>query len=191
MVATGYGRDREGQARSRYGYARAVALCRRPAPGNHPATARIRHAEDTVETIEGQQPPDDIVAFLQQWPWEWCGTLTFRQDVHPEAADKQFRRFVMQLNRVLYGHHWRKRGRGIRWVRALEYQRRGVLHYHVLLAGVSGLRPRDCAALWYARAGLAKIELIRDTVAALRYFSKFVLQGGELAFEPRMQPPQH
>jgi hypothetical protein len=96
----------------------------------------------------------------------------------------------MQLNRILHGHHWLKHDQGIEWARTLEYQERGVLHYHVLLAGVSGLRPRDCAALWYARGGLANIGPIRNTVAALRYVSKFVLQGGELDFEPRMRPPQ-
>jgi hypothetical protein len=190
MVATGYGRDRAGQARSRYGYARAVGLGRRRAPEARPTTTRMRHMDDPVETTAGREPPDGLVAFLQQWPWEWYGTLTFRQDVHPEAAGKQFRRFVMRLNRRLYGHHWRKHGRGIQWARVLEYQRRGALHYHVLLAGVSGQQPRDCAALWHTWAGFAKIEPIRDLTAVLRYVSKFILQGGELDLEPRMRPPQ-
>jgi hypothetical protein len=150
----------------------------------------MRHAEDPVKTTTRRESLDDLVAFLQQWPWEWYGTLTFRQDVHPEAADKQFRRFVMRLNRLLHGHHWRKHGWGLQWARVLEYQRRGALHYHVLFAGISGLRPRDCAALWHTRAGFANIEPIRDLAAVLRYVSKFVLQGGELAFEPRMRPPQ-
>jgi hypothetical protein len=96
----------------------------------------------------------------------------------------------MQLNHILYGRRWLKHGQGIEWARTIEYQERGVLHYHVLLAGVSGLRPRDCAALWQTRAGFANIEPIRDPVAALRYFSKRVLEGGELDFEPRMRPPQ-
>jgi hypothetical protein len=110
--------------------------------------------------------------------------------VHPEAADKQFQIFVIQLNRALYGPRWLKHGRGVRWVRALEYQRRGTVHYHVLLAGVSGLRPRACAEIWKKRAGFARIEPIRDMVAVLRYFSKDVLRGGELDFEPRMRALQ-
>jgi hypothetical protein len=157
---------------------------------DHSTTARIRQVEDTVETSVGQQSHDDVIAFLQRWDWDWFCTLTFPQDVHPEAADKRFRAFVMQLNRALYGRRWLKHGQGVQWARALEYQGRGAIHYHALLTGTSGLRPRDCAALWHTRAGFARIEPIRDTVAVLRYFGKYVLRGGELDFEPRMRMPQ-
>ena len=139
---------------------------------------------------EGPQPLQEAwIAFLRLWDWEWTGTLTFRGNVHPEAADKRFRRFVMQLNRVLYGRRWFKHGRGIRWVRALEYQQRGAVHYHVLFAGVSGLRPHDCARMWNDLGGLAEIQPIRNTAAALRYLTKDVLRGGELDVEPRMRAP--
>jgi hypothetical protein len=100
-----------------------------------------------MEVPVGRQAQDALVAFLQAWPWEWYCTLTFRQNVHPEAADKRFRVFVMQLNRRLYGRRWLKHGQGIQWARTLEFQRRGTLHYHVVFAGVSGLRPHDCARL--------------------------------------------
>lgn len=162
-------------------------------PGDHPPLVRTRRAyrvDVPTEVSVGRQPQDNLIAFLQAWPWEWCCTLTFRERVHPEAADKQFQVFVIQLNRALYGPRWLKHGRGVRWVRALEYQRRGTVHYHVLLAGVSGLRPRACAEIWKKRAGFARIEPIRDMVAVLRYFSKDVLRGGELDFEPRMRALQ-
>jgi hypothetical protein len=61
--------------------------------------------------------------------------------VHPEAADKRFRVLISQANRVLYGVRWAKHGAGLRWVRALEYQKRDVIHYHALIAGVQDLRP--------------------------------------------------
>jgi hypothetical protein len=109
-VATGYSRDREGHARRRYGYARVAEPRRRRAPANHPTTTRMHHGDNPVETTVGREPLDDLVAFLQQWPWEWFVSLTFRRDVHPEAAGKQFRRFVMQLNRILYGRRWLKHG---------------------------------------------------------------------------------
>jgi hypothetical protein len=64
-----------------------------------------------------------------------------------------------------------------------------VLHYHVLFAGVSDLRPHDCARIWNDLAGFARIEPIRDTTAVLRYLSKDVHRGGELEFEPRMRAP--
>jgi len=61
--------------------------------------------------------------------------------VHPEAADKCFRVLISQANRVLFGVRWAKYGTGLRWVRALEYQKRDVIHYHALIAGVEDLRP--------------------------------------------------
>jgi hypothetical protein len=168
-------------------------------PGNPPPRVRTRRArrrthracrvDVPVEGSGGRQAQDALVAFLQAWPWEWCCTLTFRASVHPEAADKRFRRFVMQLNRDLYGRRWLKHGQGLRWVRTLECQRRGVLHYHVLFAGVSDLRPHDCARIWNDLAGFARIEPIRDMTAVLRYLSKDVHRGGELEFEPRMRAP--
>jgi hypothetical protein len=127
---------------------------------------------------------------MGQWDWEWFCTLTFRGIVHPGAADKRFRRFVMQLNRVLYGRRWLKHGQGIRWVRALEYQRRGAIHYHVLFAGVSGRRPHDCVRMWNDLAGSAQIEPIRDMTASLYYLTKYVHRGGKLDVEPRMRAPQ-
>ena len=157
---------------------------------NYPATTPIPPMEDPTGTPVGQQLQDDMIVFLQQWPWEWFLSLTFRQSAHPEAADKQFRRFVMQLNRVLYHQRWLKHDQGIRWVQALEYNRQGAIHYHALFTGVSGLRPHDCAALWHKHAGFARIEAIRNTVAVLRYISKGVPRGGELDFEPRMRAPQ-
>jgi hypothetical protein len=100
--------------------------------------------------------------------------------VHPEAAEKRFRVFVAMLNRALYGPRWSKHGQSIQWVRALEYQRRGVIHFHALLAGVAGLQRSTWTATWYELAGFAKIEPIERPAAVLRYVSKSVVRGGEL-----------
>ena len=71
-------------------------------------------------------------------------TFTFRDLVHPEAADKRFRVLISQANRVLWGVRWYQRRQGLRWVRALEYQKRDVIHYHALLAGVQDSDPCTC-----------------------------------------------
>jgi hypothetical protein len=120
------------------------------------------------------------INWLGQWRWEWYCTLTFRDEVHPEAAEKRFRTFVKHINRSLYGPRWYKHGQGIRWVRALEYQRRGVIHFHALLAGADDLPPRRWTATWHELAGFAKIEPIESPAAVLHYVSKYVIRGGEL-----------
>ena len=106
--------------------------------------------------------------------------LTFRDMVHPEAADKRFRVLISQANRVLFGHHWHKHGAGLRWVRALEYQKRDVIHYHALLAGVQDLRRLTWMDRWNELAGFARIEPIEITAAVARYVSKYVVKGGEI-----------
>jgi hypothetical protein len=41
------------------------------------------------------------IAFLGRWEWEWFWYFTFRDRVHPEAADKRFRVLISQATRVL------------------------------------------------------------------------------------------
>jgi len=56
---------------------------------------------------------DAWIALLGRWEWEWFCTFTFRDLVHPEAADKRFRVLISQANRVLYGRattNYRKQG---------------------------------------------------------------------------------
>lgn len=123
---------------------------------------------------------DAWIALLGRWEWEWFCTFTFRDLVHPEAADKRFRVLVSQANRVLFGHHWHKHGAGLRWVRALEYQKRDVIHYHALMAGVQDLRRLTWMDRWNELAGFARIEPIDSAAAVARYVSKYVVKGGEI-----------
>jgi len=120
--------------------------------------------------------------FLGRWSWDWFATLTFRGEVHPEAADKRFRVWVSKINRALYGPRWWKHGQGVRWVRALETQRRGVIHYHALLGGVGvdELRRLSWMDEWNRLAGYARIEPPADGAAVRGYCAKYVAKGGEV-----------
>jgi len=121
-----------------------------PAPPRSPR-AHSSRADHTGRVFPARERREAWIAFLQAWDWEWICTLTFRDGVHPEVANRRFRLFKSKLNRALYGRRWAKKaknGQGIGWVRAIEYQQRDVIHFHVLLTGVSGLRPRDCAGIW-------------------------------------------
>jgi len=124
---------------------------------------------------------DAWCGFLGQWDWQWFCTLTFRDVVHPESADKSFRYFTSKLNRQLYGPRWFKKAHGgIPWVRALEYQRRGVIHFHAMFADVEGVRRLSWMDEWDEIAGYARIEAIKDKWRVRRYVTKYVLKDGEI-----------
>jgi len=128
--------------------------------------------------------------FIGRWEWEWFVTLTFRDMTHPEAADKAFRYFVSKLNRRLYGPRWYKKAYGgIPWVRALEYQKRDVIHFHALFADVKNLRRLTCMDEWDKIAGFARIEAIRDKWAVRRYVTKYVLKDGEIELGGALSKP--
>jgi hypothetical protein len=123
--------------------------------------------------------------------WDWDGVyLTCRDCGHPAAAAKRFRVLISQANRVLYGHRWHKQGQGLGWVRALEYQKRDVIHYHALMAGVQDLRRLTWMDRWHELAGYARIEPIESTAAVSRYVSKYVVKGGEIDLGGPLTPPE-
>jgi hypothetical protein len=84
------------------------------------------------------------------------------------------------FNRSLNGPRWFKKGRGILWVHALEWQRRGVIRYHTMFAGMQHLRRLSWMERWNELAGFARIESIRDSQAVRRYVTKYVVKEGEL-----------
>ena|SRR6516162_3775841 len=133
---------------------------------------------------------DAWIAFLGRWEWEWFATFTFRDPVHPEAADKRFRVLVSECNRALYGPRWHKHGQGIRWMRALEYQKRDVIHYHALMAGVKDLRRLTWMDRWYELSGIARIEKIDAADAVVRYVSKYVVKDGEIDLGGPLMPAE-
>lgn len=144
--------------------------------GGAPATGTATERSQNVRLILAW------TEFLSRWEWDWFLTLTFRDEVHPERADKLFRVFVSQINRELFGNRWYKHGDGIRWVRALEMQRRGVIHYHALFggAGLSDVRRLFWMDRWFELAGIARIEPPRDRGAVHSYVAKYVVKGGEI-----------
>jgi len=109
----------------------------------------------------------------------------------PEAAAKAFRLFVSKINRELYGVRWYKHRKGVRWVRALETQRRGVVHYHALLggAGLSEQRRLFWMDQWDEIAGYARIEQPRDSNAVHSYVAKYVAKGGEVDIGGPLEAP--
>lgn len=134
------------------------------------------------------------VGFLSAWRWDWFCSLTSRDAIHAEQLDKRFRYWIYEANCELYPHrvHKRiahglerrdlrlKRGEGIYWCRAAEYQKRGVLHYHVLVGGVGRLRRLSYMDLWNKLCGFAKVEVPRSDDLVARYVAKYCMKSSGL-----------
>jgi len=133
------------------------------------------------------------VKFIERFePYHWYTTLTFKNEVTQGRAEKQFKRFIRLINESLFGRHYRGRELGVSWVKAIERQRRGVIHFHALVGGeVWKLRRFTFMDLWreggffsngkrFQGNGFAKIEKYNRKLGARHYLSKYVSKGGEL-----------
>lgn len=117
----------------------------------------------------------DFIAMLG--PWDWYATLTFRESVHPEQAARRYQRWIRVLNQEVYGRRFRERGQGCWWVRALEMQKRDVVHFHALLGGVgSSPRRKYYERLWNEENGFASIYPYDPLSGARFYCAKYVLK---------------
>lgn len=137
---------------------------------------------------------DQWTEWLSSFDWQWFVTFTFKEAIHPEAADKLYRVWINKLNRAIYGPKWSKRPeeKGVKHVRALEWQKRGVLHYHALVAN-TGIETRErWATEWQklaedSKAGFIKIDQYDEQKGgAAAYLSKYVTKGGQIDCSPNM-----
>ena len=120
------------------------------------------------------------------WGWQWYITLTFRDVIHPEQASKYYHRWVRKENERIHGKRYRRYHKGITWVRGLEYQRRDVIHFHALFAGLSESWEQEeyrfrAMKDWERTAdkcGFARIYPYKK--GACEYISKYISKGGEL-----------
>jgi hypothetical protein len=129
------------------------------------------------------------IDWLSGYQWDWFTSQTFRLPIHPEAADKVFRLWVSQINRSLWGPRWHKKGKSIHWVRALEWQKRNVLHFHALISHpTQDLNSVANRLYWMDRwnqlAGYARIERPRGSDAVVRYVTKYLVKDGDLEVSP-------
>jgi hypothetical protein len=121
----------------------------------------------------------------REWGWNWYGHLTFRDEKHPEAADKVFMKWVHNINRKVFGvRYWnRKETDGVLWARGLETQKRGVLHYHFLMSRIpSDLNRLQMMDAWDDLAGYARIHAYELGRGAEYYICKYAAKGGEIDF---------
>lgn len=101
--------------------------------------------------------------------WEWYITLTFAEIVHPEQAQRKWQVFIKRVE---------GRSLVISWVKALEYQKRGVIHFHALMAGLEYRSYNSVRALW--PWGYSWIRPYERGKGANFYLGKYVAKGGEI-----------
>jgi len=89
-------------------------------------------------------------------PYDWFATLTFRDPVHREVADRRFKRWIIHINNALYGGNFVKKKKGVTWLKAMERQKRGVLHFHCLIGSpdMYRLKRKDFSKAWETNCGL-------------------------------------
>src|SRR5689334_20792751 len=88
--------------------------------------ARLRQARAALKP-EPRRPEivEEFGRWLNAFEWSWYVTLTFPWEIHPEQAAKKYRFWVRAVEAEI-----RHR---VRWARALEWQKRGVVHFHAVL----------------------------------------------------------
>lgn len=133
----------------------------------------------------------DYSTFLAPYTFDWFATFTFKDHIHPEAAEKAFRVWLNKINNHLFTRKWREKPpEGIRWVRGLEWQKRGVIHYHVLIAGVKGAIASSWSDTWHIEMGMGFADIVllnHDQEAVKAYITKYVTKGGELDFSQNFE----
>lgn len=106
-------------------------------------------------------------------------TLTFKDNVTDvKAANGEFHRFVKRLNYRVFGTKEAK----LKYLAVWERQKRGAVHYHMVLFSCPYIRAADLREVW--GQGFVKVNRVRvdsrDNVGRYisKYFSKDVEEGG-------------
>ena len=100
-------------------------------------------------------------------------TLTFKENlVDLSVANKEFRKFIKRLSYNLYNHEAK-----LQYIAVWERQKRGAIHYHLVLFDVPYLANAKLARIW--RHGFVKIRHVKmekeiDSIENVgRYISKY------------------
>jgi hypothetical protein len=112
--------------------------------------------------------------------WKSFITLTFRDPVSEETADKKFRFLVRSLNVELFGKHYTRivKHSYFGYIRSVEYQSREVLHYH-LLTDVP-VNFHRIHKIWNSIAGICDCQVIKTRTSVIRYVIKYAVKQGDI-----------
>jgi hypothetical protein len=115
--------------------------------------------------------------YLNVLPWDLFVTLTSLEPIHPESLDKLSNQIIHKLNREIYGQNYYKTPNvGVLVAKAVEMQKRYVLHSHMLIAGVPEhfYRKDLWRFIWEKKGYVNKVEQYDSKLGAGYYLSKYV-----------------
>jgi hypothetical protein len=127
--------------------------------------------------------------FISRWPWEWFVTLTFAEDIHPNAGMKKARVWLSKLAASIYGRHWYRYG-ALYWICAEEYQKSGRVHFHLVVAGVKDTRRLTWMDRWQnldQKTGFARIEAVDSNSGCSHYLAKYLGKEGVVDFSHNLK----
>lgn len=129
-----------------------------------------------VDLVEGWE--QFVTGFAD---WKSFITLTSREIVTRDQIEHKFRWLVRRLNSDLFGHNYtRIVGHSyFSYALGLEYQKRDVLHAHVLVDRKVNFEAIH--QIWNSMSGFAYIVPVVDAAGAAAYLSKYVSKGGDLS----------
>jgi hypothetical protein len=141
----------------------------------------------TAGPMNGGQWLEELANWLEQFPWQWFCTLTFRQGPSPARARWRLLRWADELRNALGTP-------GFQWVGVPEDGSTGLhFHFHVLIAGLNpgcGAAERLCwMRRWYKLAGDARIEDFEPNCGGVRYVLKHVVPDDMDAIEFHLATP--
>lgn len=125
----------------------------------------------TIARPDLREPWGDLLGMS---PWDWWATMTFAVWIHPDQAAQRYAEWARQLQVETGGL--------MRHARALEYQKRGVVHFHALIWGVKrGTHRKTWEQKWDEIGGgwCAIYPYDRDQGARF-YVGKYLVKGGEV-----------
>jgi hypothetical protein len=149
------------------------------------------------ESVERPKSPLQLkwIEFLSPYDWQWFVTYTFKDPVHPEAADKRFKWWIRLLDDS-NGFKTRAKcsyKRRCLWVRGLEWQKRDVLHFHALIGNLPyQINTKNLRDLWaqswllMGNTGFAKIYPVANVGGVVGYVTKYCVKEGEVDFCPTL-----
>jgi len=152
----------------------------------------MRNDEDSLN-LEGGALTDDYRSkltlkrtwgdYLNVLPWDLFVTVTSEDPIHPESLDKLSNQIIHKLNREIYGQHYYKTPNvGVLVAKAIEMQKRDVLHSHMLIAGVPKhfYRKDLWRFIWEKKGCVNKVEAYDKRLGAGFYLSKYVAKEANI-----------
>jgi hypothetical protein len=121
--------------------------------------------------------------YLNVFPWDLFVTLTSLEPIHPESLDKLSNQIIHKLNREIYGQNYYKTPNvGILVAKAIEMQKRDVLHSHMLMAGVPEhfYRKDLWRFIWEKKGCVNTVEKYDSRLGAGYYLTKYVAKEANI-----------